>query len=97
MKKILIILSLFVLAIAPSASATIYKWVDKVGTVHFTDQYGNVDPAYQDNVEKITAPNPAPPPAPIRTKTSAQPTGTATQVPLIALPLIAEGDFAMKN
>jgi hypothetical protein len=95
MKKILIILSLFVLTVASSASATIYKWVDKTGTVYFADEYSNVDPDYRDNVKKITAPNPGPLPARVSATASDQSTVTTTQVPPIAQPLIAEGDFAV--
>ena len=50
MKKLLILLILLIFA-APVHAATIYKWVDKEGGVHFTDDPSKVPPSYQNRVE----------------------------------------------
>ena len=50
MKKILILLILFIFAV-PIHAATIYKWVDKDGVVNFTDDLEKVPPSYRDRVE----------------------------------------------
>ena len=42
----------------------IYQWVDEKGTVHFTDDFGQIPEKYQDQVkEKKTPPEPAPSPS----------------------------------
>ena len=51
MKKLLLIL--LILVFASSASATVYKWVDKGGVVNFTDDYGKVPPDYRNKVEEV--------------------------------------------
>lgn len=50
MKKLLILLILLLFAV-PVDAATIYKWVDKEGGVHFTDDPSKVPPSYQNRVE----------------------------------------------
>jgi hypothetical protein len=35
-------------------AATIYKWVDEKGVIHFTDEYENVPAAYRDQAKKET-------------------------------------------
>ncbi len=43
----------------------IYQWVDEKGTVHFTDDVGQIPEKYQDQVkEKKTPEEPAPSPSP---------------------------------
>lgn len=42
--------------------AEIYKWVDKNGVIHFTDQLTNVPKEYRNQIEKQTLPS-APPPS----------------------------------
>ena len=42
----------------------IYQWVDEKGTVHFTDDFGQIPEKYQDQVQKKkTPPEPAPSPS----------------------------------
>ena len=45
--------SIFVLWVFVSVSYgdTIYKWVDKEGAVHFTDDYGKIPPEYRNQVK----------------------------------------------
>ena len=50
MRKFLIILILLTFTI-PAYAATIYKWVDKEGTVNFTDNYNQIPSAYRDQVK----------------------------------------------
>jgi chromosome segregation ATPase len=50
MKKLLILLALLIFVV-PVDAATIYKWVDKEGVVHFTDDLSKVPPSYQNRVE----------------------------------------------
>src|SRR4030042_5093114 len=50
MKKLFILLILLLFAV-PVDAATIYKWVDKEGGVHFTDDPSKVPPSYQNRVE----------------------------------------------
>jgi hypothetical protein len=50
MKKLLILLILLVFTV-PGYTATIYKWVDKEGVVHFTDDISKVPPAYRNQIK----------------------------------------------
>jgi len=50
MRKYLIILILIAFTI-PCYAVTIYKWVDKDGVMHFTDDYSKVPPQYRDQVK----------------------------------------------
>ena len=62
--------ALFLLLVSVSISngASIYKWVDKNGSVNFTDDLSKVPPEYQDqiqkeetgDIEKTQTPSPAP-------------------------------------
>ena len=54
MKKLIVLL--FTLIFASSASATIYKWIDKGGVVSFTDDYSKVPPIYRESVEEVSTP-----------------------------------------
>ena len=51
--------SLFLLgAFHPThSSATIYKWIDSGGTVHFSDNFDDVPPAYRNDIKIITEPH----------------------------------------
>ncbi len=98
MKKVVSIL--FVLALASSASASIYKWVDERGVVNFTDEYSEVPPDYRGKVEemkvsktKSSAPSQAPA---AKTTVGAKWEEAARQAPPIAQTLIREGEFAIK-
>ncbi len=50
MKKLLILLIILIFGI-PAYGATIYKWVDKEGVVHFTDDLTKIPPSYRDRVD----------------------------------------------
>jgi hypothetical protein len=50
MRKYLIILILLTFTI-PASAATIYKWVDKEGTVNFTDDYNQIPSAYRHQIK----------------------------------------------
>ena len=51
MKKLLFILFIFIFA--SSASAAIYKWVDKEGVVNFTDDESRIPSAYRNKIEEV--------------------------------------------
>jgi hypothetical protein len=95
MKKLLFIL--LILISAPSASASVYKWVDERGVLNFVDDYNRVPPAYRNHVEEISIPKMGPStpsqtsPGNIRIGSQSGP-----QAPPIAQPLVREGDFAIK-
>ena len=60
MARLLIYLfSIFLLAtFSPANSfATTYKWIDSGGTMHFSDNFDDIPPAYRHNVRIITEPN----------------------------------------
>ena len=60
---LLIIIGLIVYC-AVSLGQEIYQWVDEKGTVHFTDDFGQIPEKYQDQVKKKkTPPEPAPSPS----------------------------------
>src|SRR3990172_5931203 len=48
-----IFIALLIFVSSPDA-ATIYKWVDEKGVIHFTDEYENVPTAYRDQAKKET-------------------------------------------
>jgi hypothetical protein len=62
------ILFLLLVLLSISNAAVIYKWVDKNGSVNFTDDIGKVPPEYRDQIqreetnyiEKTQTPSPAP-------------------------------------
>jgi len=62
------ILFLLLVSVSISNAASIYKWVDKSGSVNFTDDLSKVPPEYRDqiqieetrDVEKTQTPSPAP-------------------------------------
>jgi micrococcal nuclease len=53
------------------AAAEIYKWVDRDGQTHFTDEYSLVPPEYRDHVE--SRPSSAPSEAPLPPASEAKP------------------------
>jgi hypothetical protein len=57
--------------------AQIYKWTDRQGTVHFTDNASRIPPAYRSTVEVEKAIAPTPPVAPSNDHTTAAPTDLA--------------------
>ena len=68
--KILFCLLLLLFFISSAYGATIYKWVDKEGVIHFTDDYTTIPSQYRNRVEteereesqKVETPAPPPPP-----------------------------------
>ena len=50
MKKVLFLLFLLVF-VSSGYAATIYRWVDEKGAVHFADDYSLVPPQYRDQVK----------------------------------------------
>jgi len=100
MKKLPFVLFLFILIFTSSASATVYKWVDKNGVVNFADDYSRIPRDYRNKVEELntarTGPS-TPSQAPSgKTIVSAPSQETAKQPPPIAQTLVREGDFAIK-
>ncbi len=91
---------LFMLILASSVSADVYKWVDERGVVNFTDDYSQVPSVYQDKVEKVSIPKSRPstpsegPPGKMALGASVG--DTARKAPAIAQTLIREGDFAIR-
>lgn len=100
MKKHPFILFISILIFASSASATVYKWVDKNGVVNFADDYSRIPRDYRNKVEELntarmgpSTPSQAPSG---KTIVSAPSQETAKQPPPIAQTLVREGDFAIK-
>jgi hypothetical protein len=98
MKKLIVLLIPFIFA--SSASAAIYKWVDKEGVVNFTDDESRVPSAYHNKIEKVntakmgsSTPSQTPPGKMV---VNVQPEEAGTQDPPITQILIREGDFAVK-
>jgi hypothetical protein len=100
MKKLRFISFLFILIFASSASATVYKWVDKSGVVNFADDYSKVPVDCRNKVEELDIARMGPSTssqAPSgKTVIGAQSQETAEQPPPIAQTLVREGDFAIK-
>jgi hypothetical protein len=98
MKKLIALLFSFIFA--SSASAAIYKWVDKEGVVNFTDDESRVPSAYRSKIEIVNVAQKGPsipsqtPPGKVAVNTQQGEEGK--QVPPIAQTLIREGDFAFK-
>jgi len=100
MKKLPFILFLFILIFASSASATVYKWVDKNGVVNFADDYSGIPRDYRNKVEELNTArmgSSAPSQTPYgKTVVDARSQETTKQSPPIAQTLVREGDFAIK-
>jgi hypothetical protein len=100
MKKLPVILFILILIFATSASATVYKWVDKNGAVNFSDDSGKIPPDYQNQVEELNtagAGSSTPSQAPSGKKiVRAGSQETAKPSPPISQPLVREGEFAIK-
>jgi len=77
MKRIILFILVGMIALPFVAGGQeIYQWVDEKGTVHFTDDFGQIPEKYQDQVkEKKTPPEPAPSPTtrPPQSKASPEP------------------------
>jgi hypothetical protein len=98
MKKLVFLLSLFILT--SPASATIYKWVDQQGTINFADDLAKVPPDYRGSVEEINAPRVGRSTLSQATvekrPVTGQPGESAAKPPPIGQTLVREGDFAIK-
>jgi Domain of unknown function (DUF4124) len=98
MKKLIALLFSFIFA--SSASAAIYKWVDKEGVLNFTDDESRIPSVYRDKIEEVKIAKMGPlipsqnPPG--KMAVNAQQGEAGTQAPSIAQTLIREGDFAVK-
>jgi len=98
MKKLIALIFSFIFA--SSASAAIYKWVDKEGVVNFADDESRVPSAYRSKIEIVNAAQMEPsipsqtPPGKVAVNTQQGEAGK--QVPSIAQTLIREGDFAFR-
>lgn len=98
MKKLPFIL--LILIFASSASATVYKWVDREGVINFADDYSKVPPGYRNKAEELNI-NKMGPISPSQAPSEkiivgAQSGKMATQPPPISQTLVREGDFAIK-
>jgi hypothetical protein len=68
MKKAMIGLFTMVLFVSAAHGATVHKWVDKDGVVHFTDDYTQIPAQYRDRIkteetrepQRVETPAPAP-------------------------------------
>jgi len=98
MKKLIALLFSFVFA--SSASAAIYKWVDKEGVVNFTDDESRVPSAYRSKIEIVNVAQMGPlipsQTIPVKVAVNTQQGEAGKQAPSIAQTLIREGDFAFK-
>jgi clan AA aspartic protease (TIGR02281 family) len=47
---------LFLIFHPSSSSAVIYKWIDPSGTIHFSENFDDIPPAYRNNFKIITTP-----------------------------------------
>lgn len=69
LKKMLILLAVslfFLISFGPtSADADLYKYIDKKGTIHFTDRYESIPQEYRDQIKLIKEPAPQAPPQPV--------------------------------
>jgi hypothetical protein len=61
---VLSLLPVLVVGLAGEGAAEIYKWVDRDGQVHFTDDYAVVPPEYRDGVQSRPSSPPAETPFP---------------------------------
>lgn len=59
-RKSLIVLAALLLFSSAGFSQEIYRWVDEQGTVHFTDDLGQVPEKYRDKIQKKTPPQEPP-------------------------------------
>lgn len=99
MKKLPVVLFILILVFATSASATVYKWVDRNGAVNFSDDSSKIPADHHNQVEQLStaAGFPTPSPAPSgKAIASAGPQETAKPSPPISQTLVREGEFAIK-
>ncbi len=68
-KKILLLWGVslfFLISFGPTfADAELYKYIDKKGTIHFTDRYESIPQEYRDQIKVIKEPAPQAPPQPV--------------------------------
>ena len=100
MKKLPFISFVSIFIFVTSASATVYKWVDRDGTLNFADDYSRIPRDYRNQVEELNAArmgSSTPSPAPSgKTITGAPSLEAAKQPPPIAQTLVREGEFAIQ-
>ncbi len=93
-------LAILIFIFVTSASATIYKWVDKNGVVNFADSYSRIPRDDRNKVEELNVArtgSSTPSQAPSgKTIASAPSQETRKQPPPIEQTLVREGDFAIK-
>jgi len=99
MKSLIALLFSFIFA--SSASAAIYKWIDKEGVVNYTDDESRVPSAYRSKVEivnvaQIGSSIPSQTPTGKVVAVNTQQGMTGKQAPPIGQTLVREGDFAVK-
>src|SRR5512146_1058785 len=98
MKRLPIVLFVIVLFSVSSASATVYRWIDRNGVVNFADDASKIPREYSRQAEELNI---------AKSKTSVPPQtppGKAVlpsqentkHAPPIAQTLVREGDFAVK-
>ena len=100
MKRLPFVLFVFILFFVTSASATVYKWVDRNGVVNFADDDSKIPRDYRHQAEELntarpgsSVPSQAPPEKAIVGTPSPK---TTKQAPPVAQTLVREGDFAIK-
>ena len=100
MKRLPFVLFVVILFFVTSASATVYKWVDRNGVVNFADDDSKIPREYSHRAEELntarsgsSVPSQAPPGKAIVGGSSQE---TTKQAPPIAQTLVREGDFAIK-
>jgi hypothetical protein len=90
MKKMILLSTIGLLILATLAfGQEVYRWVDEQGTVHFTDDLGQVPEKYRDKIQKKEPPKESPitqpippqpaPPQPIPSQPLAPPTGMGVE------------------
>ena len=57
-------LGMLVFGLVDKGGAEIYKWVDRDGQVHFTDEYSSIPPDYRDRVQSRPSSPPSETPLP---------------------------------
>ena len=100
MKRLPFVLFVFILFFVTSASATVYKWVDRNGVVNFADDDSKIPRDYRHQAEEL---NTARPGSSVPSQASPEKAIVGTpspktikQAPPVAQTLVREGDFAIK-
>ena len=63
-RMILLILIMWASSLWGAMGQEVYRWVDEKGTVHFTDDLGQVPEKYREKIQKEKIPKEPPPPPP---------------------------------